>query len=128
MARARSSTRPIQDFSKLSQTLDDNKEELFGSARELEGFIGTLAKNDKTVRRFNQSLSDVSSMLAGERQELSASLSNLATALGQVSTFVKENRDDPGHATSRASNRVSKVLVKQRDALDEILDATPRWR
>ena len=33
----------IQDFSKLSETLDDNKEELFGSARELEGFISTLA-------------------------------------------------------------------------------------
>ena len=44
----------IEDFGKLSATLDDNKDELFGSARELEGFIGTLAKNDKTVRQFNQ--------------------------------------------------------------------------
>ena len=83
----------IEDFGKLSQTLDDNKDELFGSARELEGFINTLATNDKTVRRFNQSLSDASSMLADERQELSASLHNLATALGQVSSFVKENRE-----------------------------------
>ena len=34
----------IEDFSKLSATLDDNKEELFGSAAELEGFISTLAE------------------------------------------------------------------------------------
>src|SRR4051795_6418465 len=34
----------IKNFSKLSSTLDDNKEELFGSARQLEGFISTLAK------------------------------------------------------------------------------------
>ena len=114
----------IQDFGKLSQTLDDNKDELFGSARELEGFIGTLARNDKTVRKFNQSLSDVSGMLAGERQELSASLRNLATALGQVGTFVRENRAALGRNIS-GLNRVSKVLVKRRDELDQILASGP---
>ena len=114
----------IADFGRLSQTLDDNKDELFGSARRLEGFIGTLAKNDTTVRRFNQSLSDASSMLAGERQELSASLRNLATALGQVSTFVQDNRDALGRNIT-GLNRVSQVLVKRRDELDQILDTAP---
>ncbi|HEY0951816.1 MCE family protein [Nocardioides sp.] len=114
----------IQDFGKLSQTLDDNKDELFGSARELEGFIGTLAKNDKTVRKFNDSLAQVSEMLSGERQELSASLKNLATALGQVSTFVKENREVLGRDIS-GLNRVSKVLVKRRSELGKILDWGP---
>ncbi|GAA4377310.1 MCE family protein [Nocardioides caricicola] len=114
----------IEDFGKLSQTLDDNKEELFGSARELQGFISTLAANDSTVRRFNESLSDVSSMLAGERDELSASLESLATALGQVKTFVAENREVLGRNISGLT-RVSKVLVKQRDALSEILDYGP---
>src|SRR6476619_1757128 len=67
----------IQDFSKLTGTLDENKEELFGSAEALEGLIRTLARNDSTVRRFNQSLASVSEMLAGERTELAASLRNL---------------------------------------------------
>jgi phospholipid/cholesterol/gamma-HCH transport system substrate-binding protein len=114
----------IQDFSKLSSTLDNNKEELFGSAAELEGFISTLAKNDKTVRAFNQSLGNVSTALAGERQELSASLKNLAVAMGQVSSFVKDNRDILGKNIS-GLNRVAKVLVKQRGALDEILRDAP---
>ena len=114
----------IQDFGRLSRTLDDNKDELFGSARELEGFIGTLASNDKTVRRFNQSLGDVSTMLAGERQELGASLHNLATALGQVSSFVQENRDALGR-NIKGLNRVSQVLVKRRGELDHILDSAP---
>lgn len=114
----------IEDFGRLSDTLDDNKEELFGSARKLEGFINTLATNDKTVRRFNQSLAGASSMLAGERQELSASLRNLATALGQVGSFVKENRDVLGR-NIKGLNRVSQVLVKRRDQLDRILDDAP---
>nr|WP_246299826.1 MCE family protein [Nocardioides panaciterrulae] len=116
--------RTVQNFSKLSATLDDNKDELFGSARQLEGFISTLARNDQTVRSFNTSLGNVSSMLAGERQELKASLRNLATAMGQVSSFVKDNRTILGKNIS-GLNRVSKVLVKQRGALDEILRDAP---
>lgn len=114
----------IQDFGKLSGTLDDNKEELFSSARKLEGFISTLAENDDTVRSFNQSLADVSGMLAGERQELSASLENLSVALGEVSTFVSDNREVLGRDIT-ALNRVAKVLVKQRGALDEVLKDGP---
>ena len=114
----------IQDFSKLSATLDDNKEELFGSAAKLEGFIHTLAKNDTTVRQFNQSLANVSSMLSGERQELAASLKNLAQAMTQVSGFVRDNREILGRNIS-GLNRVSKVLVHQRSALDEVLKDAP---
>jgi phospholipid/cholesterol/gamma-HCH transport system substrate-binding protein len=114
----------ILDFSKLSATLDDNKEELFGSAAELEGFIGTLAENDQTVRDFNQSLADVSTMLSGERTELAASLKNLAVAMTQVSSFVRDNRDILGK-NIKGLNRVSKVLVKQRGSLDEILQDAP---
>ncbi len=116
--------RTIKDFGKLSQTLADNKDELFGSVAELESFVRTLARNDDTVRRFNDSLAQVSTMLAGEREELAGSLGNLSTALGQVSTFVRENRDSLGRNV-RGLNRVAAVLVKQRKALDEVLSAGP---
>ncbi|HET8987328.1 MAG TPA: MCE family protein [Humibacillus sp.] len=114
----------IEDFSQLSQTLDDNKEELFGSAAKLEGFIGTLARNDSTVRQFNQSLARVAGVLEGERGDLRASLRSLGSALGEVSTFVQENRDALGR-NIQGLNRVAKVLVKQRGALDEVLNAGP---
>lgn len=114
----------IKDFSKLSETLDDNKDELFGSAAELEGFISTLARNDKTVRQFNQSLSQVSTVLSGERDELSASLRNLADALGEVGQFVRDNRESLGR-NIKGLNRVAKVLVKQRGALAEVLTDGP---
>ncbi|HTW16244.1 MAG TPA: MCE family protein [Nocardioides sp.] len=116
--------RTIKDFGRLSTTLDDNKDELFKSAAQLESFIGTLAENDQTVRSFNDSLGKVSTMLAGEREELSASLENLSVALGEVSTFVSDNREVLGRDIA-GLNRVAKVLVKQRGALDEILKAGP---
>ena len=114
----------IANFSQLSQTLEDNKEELFGSAAQLEEFIFTLAQNDSTVRAFNDSLSDVSTMLDGEKEELAAALKNLSVALGEVTTFVKDNKASLSR-NIKGINRVAKVLVKQRAALDETLRDAP---
>jgi phospholipid/cholesterol/gamma-HCH transport system substrate-binding protein len=114
----------IHDFGTLSETLDDNKEELFGSVAELEEFISTLAENDGTVRAFNKSLGNVSELLSGEREELAASLANLGVALEQVGGFVEDNKASLGR-NIKGINRVAKVLVKQRDALDEVLTNAP---
>jgi virulence factor Mce-like protein len=114
----------IKDFSRLSATLSGNKEELFGSVQALEGFVSTLAENDQTVRQFNQSLADVSTMLAGERQELVAATRNLSVALTAVKGFVEENKDSLSRNIT-GLNRVAKVLVRQRAALDEILHVAP---
>jgi len=116
--------RTVADIAALTGTLDDNKEQFFGTARELEGFIKTLAGNDATVRAFNRSLSQVSGLLAGERGELSASLHSLAIAMDQVSGFVKENKGVLGR-NIKGLDKVVKILVKQRGALDEILRVAP---
>ncbi|MCM0620801.1 MCE family protein [Nocardioides bruguierae] len=114
----------LSDFADFTETLDDNSDDLFGASAELGQFLETLADNDTTVRRFNSSLADVSDLLAGERQDLAAALDALATALTQVRRFV----DDNGEILTedvKGLNRVAKVLVKQRAALDETLDAAP---
>lgn len=114
----------IKDFSRFSETLDNNKDELFDSTRELGNFIETFANNDETVRQFNDSLGQVSTLLAGEREELSSALANLSVALGEVNSFVKTNRDSLGRNIKNI-NRVAKVLVKQRKNLNEVLETAP---
>jgi phospholipid/cholesterol/gamma-HCH transport system substrate-binding protein len=104
--------------------LADNKDQLFGSVRELEGFVHTLAHNDRTVRTFNASLAQVSHMLRGERGDLAASLHNLGIAMRHVSGFVRDNRAVLGHDIS-GLDRVTQVLVKQRAALAETLRNAP---
>jgi phospholipid/cholesterol/gamma-HCH transport system substrate-binding protein len=116
--------RTIENFGKLSGTLADNKDNLFGSVRELEGFVRTLARNDRTVRTFNQSLAQVSTMLKGERGDLAASLHHLGTAMKQVSGFVRDNREILGKNIT-GLDEVTQVLVKQRKALAETLQDAP---
>ncbi|HEX5770198.1 MAG TPA: MCE family protein [Nocardioidaceae bacterium] len=114
----------IEDLGKLTGTLDNNKEELFGTARQMERFVAALAENDQTVRDFNESLAAAAGVLEGERDDLAASLRNLGIAMEQVSVFVRENREILGENID-GLNRVSRILVKQRDALDEVLNVAP---
>jgi len=116
--------RTIENFGRLSGTLADNKDQLFGSVRQLEGFIRTLARNDHTVRDFNQTLAQVSGVLKGERGDLAASLHNLGIAMRDVSGFVRDNRGLLGKNIAGLDN-ITQILVKQRAALSETLRDAP---
>jgi phospholipid/cholesterol/gamma-HCH transport system substrate-binding protein len=114
----------IENLGKFTGTLENNKEELFGTAREMERFVSALAENDQTVRDFNDSLVGAADLLKDERDDLAAALKNLGVAMEQVSTFVKENRDSLSE-NIKGLNSVTKILVKQRAALDETLQVAP---
>lgn len=114
----------LKNVGDLTETLADNKDELFGSLAQVQDFTSTLARNDQTVRRFNDSLASGAGVLAEERQELAAMLKSLGIAMAEVRTFIRENK---GALSSniRGLNRITKTLVKRRDALDEILQFAP---
>lgn len=114
----------FRDFSKAVGTLSDGKDDLFGTVANLQVFTTALAQNDQQVRSFNQTLASVADQLAGERQELSAALRNLSVALGEVAGFVRDNRANLS-ANIQGLAEVTKVLVTQRDALAQVLEAGP---
>ncbi len=114
----------LKNFGALTKTLADNKDEFFGSMKQIGDFTATLEKNDATVREFNDSLAGGADLLAGEREELAAVLKNLGIAMQQVRGFVQENKG--ALRTNIAGlNRLSKILVKRRDELDKTLQYSP---
>jgi phospholipid/cholesterol/gamma-HCH transport system substrate-binding protein len=114
----------LRNLSQFTQTLANNKDELFGTVTEVEKFTQTLAQNDDTVRRFNDSLASGAQLLADEREDLAAVLKNLSVALTEVKGFVAENRDLLSY-NIKELNKISKVLVKNRANVDEILKDAP---
>lgn len=114
----------IRNLSRFTGTLDNNKDALFDTAREVERFVNALEENDQTVRDFSDSLASAASVLEGERDDLAAALRNLGVATEQVSAFVKENEQALSDNV-KGLIRVTDILVKQRDALDETLGVAP---
>ncbi|RZU75631.1 phospholipid/cholesterol/gamma-HCH transport system substrate-binding protein [Micromonospora kangleipakensis] len=114
----------LDGLSRALTTLADGRQDLFGSVANLQRFTTALARSDQQVRGFNQQLADVAEQLAGEKEELAAALRNLSAALAEVTTFVRQNR------TALASNvaaltDITGVLVRQQQAVIDILDVTP---
>jgi phospholipid/cholesterol/gamma-HCH transport system substrate-binding protein len=114
----------VGDLSRATATLAGGRDDLFGTVKDLQTFTSTLAANDPQVRRLNTDLASVSDQLAGERGDLGAALENLAVALGQVSSFVHDNRAALTTDISQLAD-VTGAVAKQKDAIAETLRNAP---
>lgn len=114
----------IRNFGKLSTTLSNNKDELFGSVREINEFVELLNANDTTVRAFNDSTARVSTVLAGERQDLEGTLRQLSLALVDVNKLVKDNRGEL-RANVKNLRVLSQTLANRSDELEKITINAP---
>ncbi|GAA3540027.1 hypothetical protein AFL01nite_29420 [Aeromicrobium flavum] len=115
----------IAALAKLTRTVDGNKTELFTSVEKIERFVTAMETNDASVRQFNSSLADVSGVLADEGDDLQLAVSELATALQQVQSYVSENRTAL-RTNVRGLSRVTDSLAQQRKDLEKILDQGPK--
>lgn len=114
----------LRDFSQLVGTLNNSRDDLFGTVTNLQDFTTTIANADGTVRAFNADLAVVADQLEAERADLATAVQQLSVALGEVATFVRENKDNLTANVSDLAS-VTGVLVKQRAALEEFLDVSP---
>ncbi|WP_431925182.1 MCE family protein [Amycolatopsis tucumanensis] len=114
----------ITKLSQASKTLSGNEDDLFGTISNLADFTTTLANSDNQVRQFEQRLTDVSGYLAGEKDNLAATVQQLGTTLATVQQFINNHSDRLKSNVDKLAS-VTQVLVDQRSALAEILDVAP---
>lgn len=114
----------IKNFSKLSTTLSNNKDALFGSLSEVETFVAMLKKNDSSVRSFNDSTAKVAGVLAGERTDLAGTLKSLGIALNDVHGLIRDNHSALRSNVSNLTS-ISQVLAANEKSLREVITAAP---
>lgn len=111
----------LTDLSQAVSTLSTSREDLFATVDNLQDFTTTLATSDRTVRQFNADLADVAAQLSGERQDLATAVRQLSLALGEVASFVRDNKTNlTANVKDLAS--ITSVIVKQKRGLEEFLD------
>lgn len=114
----------LSNFGRLSQTLSDNKDELFASMREVEQFVSTLQSNDQSVRAFFDSTAQVSTVLEGEREDLQATIKALGKALVEVRRLVRENRTEL-RGNVKQLTTAAEVLGKHQKDLEQVTVNAP---
>ena len=113
-----------RNLSRAVQTFSEGRGDLFSTVKNLNTFSETVAANDAQVRRLNGNLATVSTTLDAERDDLAAALANLAVALDEVTSFVKDNRAVLKDDVARLADVTGSVAAK-RDALAQTLDSAP---
>jgi phospholipid/cholesterol/gamma-HCH transport system substrate-binding protein len=114
----------LSNFAKLSSTLSNNKEELFGSIQEIEQFVDLLNRNDSSVRSFFDSTARVSRVLEGERDDLAKTLEFLSKALIDVRRLIKDNRTTLRHNIDNLQS-LAEVLARHNEDIEHTLIDAP---
>lgn len=116
--------RTVADAADLTDTVAAGSDEITGSVQNLAGLTRELATYDESVAEFNQQLAGVADVLADDRDDISALLTSLASSLGEVDSFVRDNR------ASLVTNveslvTVTRALQAERTALAQVVDIAP---
>jgi len=114
----------FKQLSTAAATLSHSRGDLFATVDNLNKFTATLAAADGQVREFNSKLNSVTVFLAADRGQLGEALTSLATALGDVQAFVRDNKDKLSSNVDKLVG-ITQALVDQRGALAEVLDVAP---
>ncbi|MGF0312980.1 MCE family protein [Rhodococcus sp. IEGM1428] len=114
----------ITQLSAAGRTLSDSRTDVFDTIKNLQTFVSALSVNDQQVRNFNTQLADLTGFLSGQREDLGAALQQLSVSLGDVATFVADNRTE---LTDAANGLVqpTQTLADNREQLVQTLTLLP---
>jgi phospholipid/cholesterol/gamma-HCH transport system substrate-binding protein len=105
-------------------TLADNRENISGLVHSLDGLAGAFARNDATVRAFSKNVTEATTVLAGNGEQLNKTLNALSAAITEVGAFVKKNQG-AAKSTLQDLTVVLQVINAHRQQLTEALDVLP---
>jgi phospholipid/cholesterol/gamma-HCH transport system substrate-binding protein len=112
---------------KLSQAfsaLGDHSTDIFSTVRNLSILVSALQDSTDLMRQLNQNLADVTGLLADDPDEIASAVRDLNVAVGEVQTFVAENRETLG-ATSDKLAAVTGILNDNLDDVEQVLHIAP---
>jgi phospholipid/cholesterol/gamma-HCH transport system substrate-binding protein len=104
---------------KLSQafsTLGDHSTDIFSTVKNLAILVSALQDSTDLMRQLNQNLASVTGMLANDPDEVANAVRDLNNVVGEVQTFVAENRE----ALGTTSDKLAGVTQALTDSLDDV--------
>ena len=103
---------------KLSQAfsaLGDHSDDIFTTIRNLSVFVSALQSSAQLLTELNGNLSAVTGLIANDPTAISNAVKDLTTAVGDVNTFVAQNREPIGTTTDRLASITTAVNASLED-------------
>jgi phospholipid/cholesterol/gamma-HCH transport system substrate-binding protein len=114
----------LHTLSEASDTIASNRGNLFGTISSLETFVNALDRSDSSVRSFSAQLADFSGLLDENRSNLALALSELDSAVSDVTSFVAHNRSAVKTSVGSLAT-LAKILSAKQYQLADLLHVSP---
>ena len=114
----------IVQLSQTLSTLGDHSGDLFGTLKNLSVLVSALRSSTDLLRQLNGNLASATGLLSNDSNELGNAIKDLNTALGDVQSFVAENREPLGTAVDKLSS-ISNALVESLGDIKQTLHVAP---
>ncbi|WP_156181151.1 MCE family protein [Mycobacterium nebraskense] len=112
---------------KLSQAISafgDHSTDIFSTVKNLSILVSALQSSTSLMRQLNTNLAGVTALLANDPNEISNAVTDLNTAIGDVQSFVAENRESIGTTSDKLAS-VTTALVESLGDIKQALHAGP---
>ncbi len=116
--------RTITELSQAVSALGDHSDDLFGTMKNLATLVSALRDSGDVMRQLNTNLASASALLANDPNEVGDAVSALDAVVGDVRSFVAENRESLGVAADKLAS-VSTVLAASLDDIKQALHVAP---
>lgn len=112
---------------RLSQTLStlgDHSKDIFGTVNSLSTLVSGLKDSSELLSQLNVNLAEASALLADDPNEVGTAVEDLNAVVGDVQSFVAENREPIGIASDKLAS-ISNAVVGSLDDLKQALHVVP---
>ena len=116
-----------QTIIKLSQAfsaLGDHSTDIFSTVKNLSILVSALQDSTDLMRQLNQNLASVTGLLSDDPNEIANAVSDLNAAVGDVQSFVADNREALGTTSDKLAS-VSTALTASLDDIKQVLHVAP---
>ncbi|CAJ1586081.1 MCE family protein [[Mycobacterium] wendilense] len=106
-------------LTKLGQAfsaLGDHSSDIFDTVKSLSIFVSALQSSHDVIRQLNVNLAAVTGLLSDEPNEVADAIANLNAVIGDVRSFVTDNKEALGITTERLAS----ITTALNDSLDDI--------
>jgi len=114
----------VINLSQAISALGDHSTDIFSTVKNLAILVSALQDSTNLMRQLNQNLASVTGLLADDPGEVASAVRDLSGVVGEVQSFVAENRDALG-TTSEKLAGVTTALNESLDDVEQFLHIAP---
>lgn len=106
----------IVSLSQAVSALGDHSGDIYSTVKNLAKLVSALADSGDMMRQLNINLAAVTALLADDPHEVARAVTDLSTAVSDVTGFIADNRE----ALGTTSDKLASVTTALVDSLDDV--------